>query len=103
MCNSTLSSNLAYAVSLTSLTPSSGVYAFSGSTFSTAALYFLPCLGIASVPHRDAHAAGGALDHAHGGLDIVGIEIFHLDLGNFAHFGTAHGAPRRAAGCAATF
>src|SRR5438105_11714006 len=104
MCNSTLSSNFAKAASLTSLTPSSGVYAFSGSTFSTAARYFFPCVGMqVSAPHRDAHAAGGALDHAHGGLYVVGVEVFHLDLGDLPHFGAWNRARRGATSRATAF
>src|SRR5690349_2347889 len=94
MCSSTDSSNLAYAVSLTSRTPSSGAYAFSGSIFSAAARYFFPRLGISvSVLDRDAHAAGGAFDHPHGGVDVVGVEVLHLgfsnlfDSGAFDHAG----------------
>lgn len=34
--------------------------------------------------NRDAHGAGGTLDHAHDGLDIGGVDIGLLDLGDLA-------------------
>src|SRR5688572_29667307 len=39
----------------------------------------------ALVHHRKAHRAGGSLDHAHGGLDARGVEVRHLDLGDFTN------------------
>src|SRR5712691_1156070 len=100
MCSSIVSSNLAYAVSLTNLAPSSGAYCFSGSIFSTAARYFLPCLAISSSSsalNLNAHAPRGAFDHAHRGLDVVGIQVFHFRFGDFAHLGPPYRARSGAA------
>src|SRR5947209_7989991 len=118
MCSSTDSSNLAYAVSLTSFRPSSGAYSLSGSTFSAAARYFFPCFAIflraagadnspfvpgrqCSVSNGNAHAAGRALDHAHGGLDIVGVQILHFGFGDLADLGARNRSGRPAARCTA--
>src|SRR6266851_10473583 len=101
ICSSIVSSNLAYAVSLTNLAPSSGAYCFSGSIFSTAARYFLPCLAISSSSsalNLNAHAPRGAFDHAHRGLDVVGIQVFHFRFGDLAHLGPPDRPGVRAAG-----
>src|SRR5690606_37774835 len=37
-----------------------------------------------------AHRAGGALDDLHRRLDVVGVEVGHLDLGDLAHLGGGH-------------
>ena len=43
-----------------------------------------PRAGRALADDLDAHAAGGALDLAGRGLDVVGVEVGHLDLGDLA-------------------
>ncbi len=37
--------------------------------------------------HIDAHAAGGTGDHQAGGVEAAGIEVFHLQLGDFRNLG----------------
>ena len=72
-------------VSLTSLTPRVRARrACSGSTFSAAARYSFRARPCRSTPDRHAHAARGAFDHPHRGLDVVGVQVFHLDLGDLA-------------------
>src|ERR1700741_82390 len=34
------------------------------------------------VDHRDAHRPGGAGDDLDGGVDVLGVEVFHLALGD---------------------
>src|SRR5215471_16022126 len=101
MCSSTEESNFVNEVSFTRVTPSSGAYCFSGSTFSAAARYFFPRFGILLFPDCHAHGTGRAFDHAHRGLDVVGIQILHFDLGDLAHLGARNvgrdGATRIAA------
>src|SRR3954447_23201783 len=47
----------------------------------------------------DAHAAGGALDDLHAGLDVVDVEVGQLGLGDLAYLVARHApdglAPRR--------
>ncbi len=62
--------------------------------------YFFPCFGhtTPSVLDGDAHAARGAFDHAHGGVEVVGVQVLHLDLGDLAHLlrGIVPAVPRPA-------
>ena len=46
----------------------------------------------------DAHRAGGALDDARRGLEVDGVEVGHLDLGDLADLGAGDRADRLAAG-----
>ena len=57
------------------------------STRERAARYFLPRLAMLPllVGHLHAHGAGGALHHAHGGLDVGGVQVLHLHFGDAAH------------------
>src|SRR6188768_3827402 len=47
----------------------------------------------------DAHAPGGALDLAHRALDVVGVEVGHLDAGDLADLVTGDPADAFALGC----
>jgi hypothetical protein len=44
----------------------------------------LPSLPWLSALHLQAHRTGGAGDHRHRGVDVVGVEILHLLLGDLA-------------------
>jgi len=73
--------DLACAVSLTSLAPSSGAYCFSGSTFfgggAGTSFPFWPYSAPVSL-NLNAHAPRGAFDHAHRGLNVVGVQVLHF-------------------------
>src|SRR5437762_3741750 len=114
MCSSTVVSNFAPLVSLTSFTPSSGGYSRRRSIFFASSLYRLPCFfsGI-SVPlsavrpavsravhatrrwtlivslraDLDSHASRGPLDHLHRALDRRRVEVRQLGLRDLLHLG----------------
>src|SRR3989441_6231688 len=83
---STDSSNFVPGMDLRSAIASSTVYSRSGSIFAAAASYRLPVRFVTTVAMSslladfDAHAAGGALDDPHGGVDRVRVQIRHLRL-----------------------
>src|SRR5665647_1118396 len=52
--------------------------------------------------YLDAHAAGGALDDLHRGVDVVGVEIWRLGLGDGADLLAGHRADLLAVGLAGT-
>src|SRR4051794_29552936 len=47
---------------------------------------------VGSVLDRDAHGPGGAGDDLLGGLNVVGVEVGHLLLGDVAQLGAGHAA-----------
>ena len=51
-------------------------------------------LGLLDIPAFDGHAhvVGGASDDAHGGLDLVGVEVGELGLGNLLELIAGDGA-----------
>src|SRR5690606_10401082 len=81
---SSVSSNLAVASSRTSLIASSTPCSFSASTLPSRAFCFLVSLAMGSaLRHFEAHRAGAAFDDLRRLFDVVGVEILHLDLGDF--------------------
>ena len=95
--SSTVSSNLAVAMSLTRSTASTGGYSCSRSNCSRAAWYFLPLctsvplgrLGadVGSASDGDAHGAGRARHLALGRLDVVGVQVGQLHRGDLGRPG----------------
>src|SRR5271167_1983122 len=106
IATSTVASCLVDDVSLASLAASSGVYRLSRSTFSEAARYALlfllieisnlmlgswlagrswPSHGLGLLYDGDAHRPGGAGDDLGGRVDVVGVEIGLLGLGDLAN------------------
>src|SRR4051812_31580644 len=80
------SSNLALALAFTSFTASFTSWVAVRSPVQ--ACIRLGCLAMVSGLHDlKAHRAGGALDDAGGGLDVVGVEVLHLLLGDVAQLG----------------
>src|SRR4029077_12414317 len=64
--------------------------AIAASTFLAASMYFLPrFLGI---QHFQSHRAGGAFDHLHGRLCVVGVEVLALRLDDLAQLLSGHPA-----------
>ena len=56
------------------------------------------------LPDLDAHRAGGAFHHAHGGLDGVAVQILHLLLGDLADLRLGHACrPCRGPGSSSRF
>src|SRR2546426_3012070 len=78
-------------MSLRTPSASSRLYAFSGSIFPAAVAYRLLALLLTTVAITlllddvDAHAAGGAFDDPHRGVDRVRVEIDQLRLGDLLH------------------
>src|SRR5207248_10837457 len=65
-------------------TASSGSYCWLRSIALATSSYFFPrCFGTLAC-HLDAQRASGALDHLHGRLDVVGVEVLQLELRNLA-------------------
>src|SRR6516162_4269530 len=79
---STLSANLAVANSFTSLRASSTGYCLPGVSLAFQALIRF-AVAISHPLHIDAHAAGTARDGANRGIQIRGLEVGLLELGDF--------------------
>src|SRR5262245_19329118 len=79
---STVSSNFAVANCLTSASASSIENCLPGLIFSAQGFMRLTTATISDSLHVDAHAAGGAGDRAHRGIEIGGGEVRRLRLGD---------------------
>src|SRR5450631_885614 len=77
---STDSLNFAVANSLTSFRASSMGYDLPGGSFSFQDFILLATAGMSHHLHIDAHAAGTARNGAHGGIQIAGGQVGHLQL-----------------------
>ena len=86
MWTSTDSSNFARLSSLTSAIASAGAYSCSRSTLAAGLDVVLAVLGH-HVSHLHAHRAGGAGDDLRRLVDVVGVEVGELLLGDLAHLG----------------
>src|SRR5262249_19204722 len=88
---STDSSNFAAGMSLMRASASSTEYCLSASIFVVAASYRLLTVAVAisfslmSLDDVDAHAAGGAFDDPHGGVDGLRVQVHELGLRDLAH------------------
>src|SRR3569623_33758 len=78
---SIVSSNFAVALALASAIASSTPWSFSRSTFS-AFCYLLTNAMSLALHHFEAHRAGGAFDDAGRRVDVVGVQVLHLGLGD---------------------
>src|SRR6056297_1922305 len=85
---STVSSNLALALDLTSETASSTLRFSLPFTASRAARVRLPSFAI--LLHLDAHGACRAEDDFHRGFDVVCVQVFPLGFGDFTHLLGGH-------------
>src|SRR6516225_4695849 len=90
MATSIVSSNFAFARSLTILMASASGYIFSRSTPSRAFFKRFPMLMAPSPRNFQTHRAGRTLDHLHGRFDGVAIQVLHLLLGDLAHLRLGH-------------
>src|SRR6185312_12621856 len=84
-CTSTDSSNFAVLSCLTSAIASDGLYSRARSKRCLASRYAFPCLDILVSPRSDdvhAHRPCGAGDDLRRRVDVVGVEVRHLLLGN---------------------
>src|SRR6516164_9653592 len=90
METSIVSSNFAFARSLTILMASASGYIFSRSTPSRAFFKRFPMLMAPSPRNFQTHRAGRTLDHLHGRFDGVSIQGLHLLLGALAHLRLGH-------------
>src|ERR1019366_8856791 len=96
---STDSLNLAVANSLTSFNASSIAYDLPGGSFSFQVFIRFATVGMSHSFHVDAHAACAAGNGAHGGVQVTGRKIGHLQLRNvlellarhLAHLGGVRG------------
>src|SRR5690606_3535432 len=80
---SSVSSNLAEASSRTVFSASSTLCSLRLSTLPSRAFCFLVSFAIGSaLRHFEAHRAGAAFDDLRRVLDVVGVQILHLDLGD---------------------
>src|SRR5919201_3340250 len=101
MCASTVASNLAVEVSLATshafigaspepapLAPSPRAV----STFFRASRYFLPCCFGTLPDDLQAHRPSRPLDHLHSLVELIGVEVLHLDLRNLSELIAGHPA-----------
>src|SRR5688572_8042280 len=80
IATSTVSSNFAFANSLTSASASSTGYAWPGLSRSAQGFWRLKTVAMSGALHVDAHAAGAARDGAHGRVEVGGGQVRHLLL-----------------------
>src|ERR1051325_9776106 len=80
---SMVSSNLAVAFCLAIAIAWSTPCSVSGFT-AFAFCFFVSLAILSALRHFEAHRAGGAFDDLGRSLDVVGVQVLHLDLGDFA-------------------
>src|SRR5690606_4331265 len=90
IATSTVSSNFAVAADLTSRTASSIATLDLPSKILRAAAVRFAIFAMALPLHLDTHRPGRARDDQHRRIDVVGVEVLHLGLGDLAQLGDRH-------------